>query len=123
MMFDSPIANKRRAIRLESKQAHDRFKESIKVSNSVWATRLPYDSNDTSNYNRFAVDTRSQVKLVATDDDIIFDVLNNSKKIHRKADIRRLDPSCVGNEVKQYWQEKVKQSELRRGRLYIKANE
>lgn len=122
-MFSKPITNRYRAIKQARRDAHTQFKQECKISNSVWATRLPYDSNDTTNYNRFAVDTKSQVKLEPTENEIIDMVLNYQPRRHGKADLRKLDPSCIGDEVRAYWQEKIKQSELKRGRLYIKANE
>lgn len=126
-LISSPISKRIRASKLEQdsnrRASRARFREATKISNTKFATMLPYDSNSTSNYSRFAVDTRSHVKLEPTEQDIIDSVLN-PVHIHRnKSDIRRLDDTCIAPEVNNYWRNRVAQSEQRRGKLYKKLTE
>ena len=127
MTMNMPIRERQKLARERAlairRAAREIYLKRIAISNTKKATMLPYDSNSTSNYSRFGVDTLSRVKLQPTDAEIIESVLYPEKRKHGKRDVRRLDPSCMADEVKEYWRDRLRQSELQRGRLYAKTKE
>lgn len=102
-----------RSFKAKRKIRRARMNDAFKISNTKMATILPYEP-----YNGPTSGRNSFVKTEMTEDEILESVLNPDKHKHSKRDIRKLDPSCVSDEVKEFWKQKVKDSELRRGRCY-----
>ena len=84
----------------------------IRVYNSKAGVKYNGFANDTTNLPR-TIDNRTDV-LEPTEAEIIDSVLNPTKNFRVRAGDIKLSPDAVSEEVKDFWRQKIGQSELRR---------